>query len=76
MSEWIEHDGKGLPVAPETKVLVRLRGGTETGDPDRAGWWDDPDPTDSNWVANAGSPSCDIVAYRIVSPPHGESNGR
>lgn len=63
---WIEHDGKGMPVSPDTKVIVRFRDGVEEtpelaapaidwGNGDEFSNWNHRDPTGS-----------DIVAYRVI----------
>ena len=66
MSEWIEHDGKGMPVSPDTKVIVRFRDGDEETE--------DLAATAASWGAGRGSNwshefpgGSDIVAYHIVS---------
>jgi hypothetical protein len=67
-SDWIEHDGKGMPVSPDTKVIVRFRDGEEEG-PDQAEYaecWG-MCGCGSNWSHEFPSPS-DIVAYRIILP--------
>lgn len=66
-SEWIEHDGKGMPVPPETKVYVRFAD-SETDErdmtgqfipPERADWWGE------SWVCD---PEREISHYRVVKP--------
>lgn len=67
-SDWIEHDGSGMPVPGDTLVYVRLGGGwddTWCGAPRTADWWHEDEPEDSSWV---GVSSSHIVAYRIVEP--------
>lgn len=54
MSEWIDYDGKGMPVPPNAWVEVRLRDGEEIG-PHHA--------KDLRWIRFATER--DIVAYRI-----------
>lgn len=42
MADWIEYDGKGMPVQPEARVVVRLRDGTfgpAGGAEASAFWW-------------------------------------
>lgn len=56
MSEWIEHDGSGCPVAGNTLVHVKFRGRTDTAR-FLAKYL--------SWVHN--DLRSDIVAYRIVS---------
>jgi hypothetical protein len=68
---WIEHDGLGCPVAPETLVHVRYRDGEESQSHRcfeagyKAGFWDDPNPAFSHWVHSGVVP--DITDYRVVS---------
>lgn len=55
---WITWDGGECPVAPETLVHVRTRGGAETDEPMRAeNWW---------WGRNATSRAYDLIAYKVV----------
>ena len=65
--EWIEHDGKGLPVDVDADVTLLFRDGdTRTG---RAGFWhDDGSAECSNWIWFGGEPEIDIIAYRVVKP--------
>lgn len=66
MSEWIEHDGKGMPVPAETRVELRFRDGdTRFG---AAGTWDSDGDEGTQWRFLASDPDFDIVAYRILSP--------
>lgn len=69
-SEWIEHDGKGMPVDGET--IVRVRWGDGCEEPlDNANWtaaaWHEPE-TSSNWTCHEYSPDVAIVAYQIATP--------
>lgn len=64
--EWIEHDGKGMPVDGETMVQVRYRDGLE-GSILRADFLDDENPARSNWWYSEVGPYEDITHYRIVS---------
>lgn len=67
MSEWIEHDGKGMPVPGDTQVELRFRDGdTRTG---TAGFWDDGGDDGTQWRFLASDPDFDIVAYRIITNP-------
>jgi hypothetical protein len=71
MSEWIEHDGKGIPVPANTEVEVRFRDGDPVGtlEPKLAWTWGE-NSIDSNWVHHPKLPSRDdIVAYRIITTP-------
>lgn len=64
---WIDHDGKGMPVSPDTKVIVRYRDGAEEDERDacEAIFWGEGDEF-SNW--NHSEPcEHDIVAYRVIS---------
>lgn len=68
ITSWIDHDGKGMPVHPDTRVTVRFRdGGEERIDQaNKALFWGG-DELGSNW--NHESPcAADIVAYRIHAP--------
>lgn len=69
-SEWIEHDGKGMPVDSKVLVDVKFRDGAEDCYDRTAGFWHDFETEDhSNWVSDQRSPcSDDIVAYRIHTP--------
>jgi hypothetical protein len=61
--DWIEHDGKGMPVGGDVRVEVRVKDGTEYDEED-ASWWGD-GGVDSNW--NHTYPTHkDITHYRIV----------
>lgn len=63
---WIEHDGKGMPVAPEAYVYVRFRDGATDEDVDepwRARCWAEC----WNHQRDNSNPTCDIVAYKVVS---------
>jgi hypothetical protein len=64
---WVEHDGKGMPVSPETKVVVKFRDGEELTDEDAysAAFWDGEGKLDSNWNHQEQSDD-DIVAYRVI----------
>lgn len=70
MTDWIDHDGKELPVEKETLVGVRMRDGSETPAGmsfPASGWkwrWEDETAPD-------GNRSGDIVAYRIHSSEEG-----
>lgn len=63
---WIEHDGKGMPIDGDTKVVLRFRDGdTRVG---TAGFWHGDDGEGTQWVFDEGDPDFDIVAYRIIQP--------
>ena len=69
-SEWIEHDGKGMPVDGETIVRVRLGNGWKepaTFEHWTAAAWHEP-ATSSNWTCHEYSPDDAIVAYQIATP--------
>jgi len=61
--EWIEHDGKGMPVDGERKVYVCFRGAGERG-PAKARFWNRCTP--SCWLHTDTDPEMDIIAYRLV----------
>lgn len=71
-SEWIEHDGKDMPVDGKTLVLCRFRDGTDEeaeGDPPTlASYWHDDDLECSNWFHGNSQCGAEIVAYRVVKP--------
>lgn len=71
MSDWIEHDGKAMPVDDETLVYVRFPDGYEDTvsyegeplQPSPANYWSD------SWVWSRPGPlNVEIVAYRICKP--------
>lgn len=72
MSEWVEHDGKSMPVPGETLVLVRHRDGVDEAQrgypPRRADFWLFGEEFNdmSNWSHDLPA-SGDIVAYKIMS---------
>jgi hypothetical protein len=67
VSEWIEHDGGGMPVPGDTHVEVKFRDGDIlTG---QAGYWDSEGDDGTNWRFVKSDPDFDIVAYRIISNP-------
>lgn len=62
MSDWIEHDGKGMPVEGNSFVSVRFYDGCIDGEP----YW-----KAKNWYENwfwdtAQNCSANIVAYKVV----------
>lgn len=66
MSEWIEHDGKGMPVDGDTLVYVKFSDGDDDSKCKRP-------MTASYWRHNWNRPEApfhgsDIVAYRIHEP--------
>lgn len=70
MNPWIEHHGGPCPVAADVKVYVKLRGHGQSEEADYASNWD--------WHHDGGI--CDLIAYRLASPPaavdecgHGET---
>lgn len=75
MSEWIEHDGKSMPVDGRTRVFVRLRCGeddeiTHPENPIEASFWngDGDESEESNWVWFHEYPEWfHIIEYKIVS---------
>ena len=75
ISDWIDHDGNGMPVHPETRVTVRFRDGMaeRVDQANKALFWGG-DEVGSNW--NHTSPcSADIVAYRVHTPSPGSVGG-
>jgi hypothetical protein len=60
MSEWIEHDGKGIPVDGETLVLVRFWGGEESIVPNRAS------VAGECWKKSTMFPESTITHYRLA----------
>lgn len=69
-SEWIEHDGKGMPVNKNT--IVRVRTGDDWEEPLDgilwpAGHWGTNLKT-SNWTCQDYNPNAAIVAYQIATP--------
>ncbi|WP_430256512.1 hypothetical protein [Neorhizobium sp. DAR64872/K0K18] len=68
MSEWTEHDGKGMPVTGDTVVQVRFKGGwtdERHNTFDDASYWHDEQPEASSWVSTEDDDY--IVAYRVHS---------
>ena len=65
MSDWIEHDGKGMPIDGEIRVHVKFRDGSESYReyPWLARMWG------SNWEHYPDHHEADIVAYRIIANP-------
>lgn len=75
MGEWIQHDGKGMPVRPETSVQIKARNGySEDGwnSAETAAFWAE-DERDGgwNWKGQGG----DIIAYRVVHPTSTSQQG-
>lgn len=69
-SEWIDHDGKGMPVDGDVLVAVKFKDGDEDfiNFPIRAEYWHS-DNEGSNWVAsNTDDDDALITAYRIATP--------
>ena len=72
-SEWIEHDGKGMPVDGDVLVAVRFKDGEPGFDdsPIPASYWHNYEALASNWIAVPDDPYDDgftISAYRIATP--------
>lgn len=70
MSEWIEHDGKSIPIDKNVKVIVRFRDGTDeelTGaSASFAGYWhNEYHWPSSNWCHEEPC-GADIVTYKVV----------
>ena len=66
MSEWIEHKGGDLPVHPDQVVEVRYRHDEDQTKGTRISW---PVPAHRLAWYHDGEDD-DIVAYRLVNPPH------
>lgn len=67
MSEWIDHDGKGMPVDGDTIVSIRIRSGEETP----AKWNTRAKDWAWRWAderSAASFKSGDILAYRVHTP--------
>lgn len=64
-SDWVEHDGKGMPVDTNARVMVRFRDGAVDAGGLCANFWHDDETSCSNWVHDGSAP--DILAYRVVS---------
>lgn len=64
MTDWIEHDGRSVPVDGECFVLVRFRDGFEErlGEEWKAKHW-----TTQWFHYPVDEPENDIVAYKVVS---------
>ena len=70
-SEWIEHDGKGMPVRQDEFVVVKFRvpgDGFDLQRPTQARWLDMSGGETSLWVFSDKYPEDDIIAYRVVKP--------
>ena len=74
-SEWIEHDGSGMPVSGETYVVVRSENPDFMDENEKmfeehltfnAGYWNgNGSPEESNWL---GKDDASIIAYKIATP--------
>lgn len=73
MSEWIEHDGKGMPVDGDKLVEVRQRDGWESGRPVKASYWT---ISHDNWTHDHSRQAYDIVAYRVQDTPPAKDAGQ
>lgn len=67
-TDWIEHDGKSIPVDADTLVYVKFRDGKSSVNPDpvMASWWHGSGGVASCWLHNDHNCNADIVAYRVV----------
>lgn len=71
VGEWIEHDGKGMPLSGDTFVLCRFNDGSEEDRcdfdfTDQASYWNDEKDIANAWIRNDSG--LFITAYRIVNP--------
>lgn len=71
-SEWIEHDGKRMPVDGDVLVAVRFKDGCNDFDdsPILASRWHDDEIGASNWIKTGLDRifNATISAYRIATP--------
>lgn len=70
MTDWIEHDGSGMPVPGDTLVYTRHSDGFDDSFcsyPTEASFWDGPFPELSSWLKSDDDDAY-IAAYRIVTP--------
>lgn len=66
VGEWIEHDGKGMPIDPEQRAMVKFRDGKiDDVNPAKAKFWSS---GRHDWWAHEGDRNRNIIAYRIVTP--------
>lgn len=66
-NDWIDHDGKGMPVDGKKLVDVKFRDGKVHERTMTAEFWHEDEPDSSNWCFVAEPPDAHIVAYRVVS---------
>ena len=68
-SEWIEHDGNGMPIDGSAIVDIKFRSLIE---PEYKGFkashWAGRGPEDDCWLFSKLSPENDITHYRVVKP--------
>lgn len=70
-TDWIEHDGKGMPVEGDTFVLVKTKLGKEKepnfigNDFDKASYWDGDEDYENYWLSSTPNR---ITHYKIVTP--------
>jgi len=67
MSDWIKHDGDGMPVDPNKMVLVRWRNGEVHG-PLQAAEWQIGGKSPRDYWEHPPRSQMDIVEYCIVEP--------
>lgn len=70
-SEWIDHDGNGMPVGPDVLVAVKFRDGFDWYEdfPLCAdNWHSNISPNFSNWHSLNDDDDALITAYRIATP--------
>ena len=66
VGEWIEHDGKGMPIDPEQRAMVKFRDGNiDDVNPAKAKFWSS---GRHDWWAHEGDRDSNIIAYCVVNP--------
>ena len=66
--EWIKHDGKGMPVGEDDRVVVLFPDAFAAPEI-RAGYWHGKTEECSSWLWPNGVPTKSrIIAYRVVKP--------
>jgi len=66
--DWIKHDGKGMPVGEDDRVVVLFPDAFAAPEI-RAGYWHGKTEECSSWLWPNGVPTKSrIIAYRVVKP--------